>query len=112
MSGLNDSPLFARLHDLLLWLLPLTLKFPRAHRFVLAHQMQQQAFALQSNLMHAARLKPAITWLQHADVALAQLRAQARLAHELGLITTGQYEHLARLCTEMGKLLGGWIKNS
>jgi 23S rRNA-intervening sequence protein len=106
----NDSPLFGKLHDLLLWLLPLTLKFPRAHRFVLAQQMQQQAFALQSHLMHAARLKPAAPWLERADVALSQLRSLARLAHELGLITPAQYEHLARLTTEVGRLLGAWIK--
>jgi len=30
----------------------------------------------------------------------------------MNLLTLGQYEHAARLLTEIGKLLGGWQKAS
>jgi hypothetical protein len=108
---MNDSPLFTRLHDFLLWLVPVTLKFPRAQRFVLAQQLQQQAFDLQSQLFNAARVRPPGMWLQRADASLAQLRATVRLAHELELMGTGTYEHASRLLTEMGRLLGAWMRS-
>lgn len=109
---MNDSPLFAKLHDYLLWLVPLTLKFPRAHRFVLAQQLQRQGFALQTQLLRAARCKPVAPNLREADATLAQLRANTRLAHELQLIGAAQYEHASRLLAEMGRLLGAWMRNA
>ncbi|TDM07984.1 MAG: hypothetical protein C4K60_00190 [Ideonella sp. MAG2] len=109
---MSDSPAFTKLHDLLVWLLPLSLKFPRAHRFVLARQVQEQVFGLQHQLMRAGRTPQVRVALQEADACLAQLRATMRLAHELRLISDGQLEHFARLTTELGRLVGAWMKRA
>jgi hypothetical protein len=39
----NQSPLFAKTYDFLLWLIPLTLKFPKAQRFLLAERLSGMA---------------------------------------------------------------------
>ncbi|MBF6591534.1 MAG: diversity-generating retroelement protein Avd [Ktedonobacterales bacterium] len=108
----NESPIFARGYDLLRWLIPLTLKFPRQQRFVLAAAVQQSALRLHERLIEAAHAKdaPLLAALGNADVELDKLRHYLRLCHDLDLITAGQYEHAAVGLAEIGRLLGGWRK--
>lgn len=111
---MNDSPVFARTHDLLLWLIPRTLRFPKEQRFVLARRLQDRAMDMQEQLLAAALSRgPARqTALAHADIALAQLRYHLRLAQELELLDRSQYAHVAGLVTEIGRLLGAWRKKA
>jgi four helix bundle protein len=106
-----DSPIFAKVHDLLVWLVPRTLKFPREQRFVLARRIQERAFDLQRALVQAAKAANSAMrseYLRQADAELSELRLCLRLAHELSLLDVRGYEHVARLLDEIGRLLGGW----
>ncbi len=106
------TPIFGKTYDLMKWLIPLTLKFPRQQRFVIAAAIQQALQLLQRQLLEAQRsARPAVR-LIHVDVTLAQLRTQLRLAHDWELISAGQFEHGARLMDEIGRLLGAWIKTA
>ncbi len=107
-----ESPIFARCYDLLLWLIPLTLKFPRQQRFVVAEATQRAALGLHERLIEAshAPLHYLPDALSRADIELDKLRHYLRLARDLGLITIGQYEHAATKLAEIGRLLGGWRK--
>ncbi|MGQ0605318.1 MAG: diversity-generating retroelement protein Avd [Anaerolineales bacterium] len=108
----NESPLFAKTHLLLLWLIPQTHKFPRAHRFGLAAHIQMTALAFQDLLIAAGKAKAGErrALLTQADVRLAQLKHWARVCVELNLWSRGQYEHAAQLLAECGRLLGAWLK--
>lgn len=109
---MNESPIFSRTYDLLLWLLPQAIKFPRAYRFTLAERVQRHALDLQETLIAAGlRRGPERTArLREADTQLAQLRQMIRLCKDLNLLTVNQYEHAAGLLTEIGRMLGGWQK--
>ncbi|MBI3536642.1 MAG: diversity-generating retroelement protein Avd [Chloroflexi bacterium] len=109
-----ESPIFVKMYDLLVWLLPRTLKFPREYRFTLVTRLQDSAFNLQRALVRAAKSIEAekISALQDADVELTQLRLNLRLSHDLNLLDLRGYEHIARLVDEVGRLLGGWQKKS
>ena len=50
---MKESPIFSKTYDLLLWLIPLTVKFPRSHRFVLAEAIQRTALQFQEQLIEA-----------------------------------------------------------
>ena len=50
---MNESPIFSRLYDFLLWLLPQAVKFPRTYRFTLAERLQRRALDLQETLIAA-----------------------------------------------------------
>jgi four helix bundle protein len=110
----NESPLFTRTYDLILWLIPETQKFPRVYRFGLAERIQRLCMDFQDALVAAGKSKTdeRRTWLRRADVQLEQLRTWLRMARDLQLITVRQYEHAARLMAEVGRLLGAWIKLS
>jgi hypothetical protein len=111
---MNESPLFVRTHDFLLWLLPQVQKFPRAYRFSLSERIQRQGMEFQDSIVWAGKSKgdDRRAWLAKADVLLEQLRFWLRFARDLELFTVGQYEHAARLLVEMGRLLGTWIKQA
>jgi len=108
----NESPIFAKTYDLLLWLLPQANKFPRAYRFSLAERVQGRALDFQETLIAAGKVKgdARAACLRDADTQLTQLRQTVRLCHDLQLLSLGQYEHCAGLLNEIGRLLGGWQK--
>ncbi|MCX6032993.1 MAG: diversity-generating retroelement protein Avd [Chloroflexi bacterium] len=107
---MKQSPIFSRTYDLLLWLLPLTIKFPRQQRFVLAQSLQRTALRFHEQLIEAAYSDEPGPVLKGADVTLAKLRFYLRLSHDLALLNPGQYAHVTRRVVEIGKLLGGWRK--
>ncbi len=111
---MDESPLFVRTHDFLLWLLPQVQKFPRAYRFSLSERIQRTGMDFQDHIIAAGKSKneERRAWLKKADIALEQMRFWLRLSIELGLINIGQYEHAARMMVEMGRLLGAWIKQA
>jgi len=108
----NESPIFARTYDFIKWLIPLTVKFPRHQRFVVAATMQQAALGLQEQLIRAVRLPDTTSQLKMADVELDKLRFYLRLSYDLGYISLGQQRHGGQMLAEIGRLLGSWQKKS
>ena len=104
-----QSPLFAKTYDFLLWLLPLTLKFPKSQRFLLAERLSGMALDFY-DLIIAAVQQPQgqAQKLDEADRLLTQIRLYVRLSHDLGCLSLGQFEHAARKMDELGRLIGGW----
>ena len=110
---MSESPIFVKTYDLIQWLLPRTLKFSREYRFALAVPIQNHAFALQRCLIEAARAnekREAAYHLRQADVELTLLRYKIRLSRDLRVLDFQGYEHAGRLIDEVGRLLGGWMK--
>jgi hypothetical protein len=109
---MKESPIFTRTHDLLLWVLRTTRKFPREFRFTLGQEVCAQAFALQKAQIAASldSMRQA-EHLVHADIALTSLRKLMLLCHELQLLDDGQLRHVGELLQEIGRLLGGWKRS-
>ena len=110
---MSESPIFVKTYDLIQWLLPRTLKFSREYRFALAVPIQEHAFALQRCLVAAARAadkREASHHLRQADIELTLLRYKVRLSRDLKVLNFQGYEHAGRLIDEVGRLLGGWMK--
>src|SRR5262245_62839895 len=105
----QEMPIFTRTYDLLTWLVPVTNHFPRAHRHTVTRRLLDAAFDLrerleEANLRHGtARMER----LALADEALARVRLYLRLATRWGWFSEGQYEHVATMVAEIGRLLGG-----
>jgi len=111
---MQQSPIFARTYDLLLWLIPWTTKMPREQRFVLARAVQETALRFQEALFEAALAgeQGRRRALACADVDLTKLRFYLRLCHDLRLMSLDQYRHVSEMIEEVGRLLGGWRKKS
>jgi len=104
-----QSPLFVKTYDLLLWLIPLTLKFPKSQRFLLAERMSGLALDFYDTILEAVMdADRQAERLNTADRLLTKMRLYVRLSHDLGCISPGQLEHAARRIDEVGRLIGGW----
>ena len=100
--------------DLLEWLLPKSEGFPRAHRFTVTPRLVGAALDLSERLndAQACRGKLRHDALAKADASLNKLRLYLRLAHRWRWLSDGQYEHVSRIVAEVGRLLGGWIRQT
>lgn len=107
---MHNAPLFPKTYDMLRWLVPATLKYPREHRYALALRTQQAAFEFHELIIQARKTRSKRDTLTQADVKLEQVRLYLRLAHDLKVLSTHQYEYISREVSEVGALLGDWIK--
>ncbi|MEW5869482.1 MAG: diversity-generating retroelement protein Avd [Chloroflexota bacterium] len=107
-----EMPIFTRTFDFLTWLLPTTNHFPRAHRLTLTARLLNAAFDLREQLEAANHRmgRERLAYLNAADESLDRVRLYLRLAVKWDWLTGGQYQHAARMVTEIGRLLGGWKK--
>ena len=104
--------IFTRTYDLLTWLLPLSEKFPRSQRFVITQRLQQSVLDFQELIIEANAMRGELRAekLRSADVELRKTRLYLRLCERWKWINPGQYHHVSEMVTEIGKLLGGWLK--
>jgi four helix bundle protein len=108
----QEMPIFTRTFDFLSWLLPVTNHFPRAHRHTFTRRLLDAAFDLRERLEEAnyRRGRARLERLERADEALGRVRVYLRLAVRWQWLSDGQYQHVAEMVTEIGRLLGGWKK--
>ena len=106
-----QSPIFSKTYDFLLWILNHTENFPKSERFRLGKRLEDSAFAFYENLLEAARPQKTRTLLAQADFELDRLRLYVRLSHARRLLDGKQYEFAVNSMTEIGRLLGGWLKS-
>lgn len=109
---MEESPIFTKTYDLLLWLIPATQKFPKDQRFVLAKRIQDKAFEFQEEIIAAGLGIEKARHLQEADVRLRQLQVYIRMSVHFKFLTLRQYEHVSNMTVEIGKILGGWRKKA
>lgn len=108
----EEMIILTRTFDLLAWLLPKMERFPRPYRANVSQRLAGAALDFQEALFDAqsARGSARRARLGDADAALNKLRLYLRLAHRWQWLSSGQYRHVSLLVTEVGRLLGGWIK--
>lgn len=109
---MTQSPIFVKTEAFMLWLLQHTRKFPREERFRLAARIEQVMFTFHESLLYAAKTKETVYYLHKADAEFDMLRTYARFALELHYTSADQYHYIAEQMTELGKLLGGWMKKA
>jgi hypothetical protein len=80
---MEESPIFTKTYDLLLWLLPATMKFPKEQRFVLAKRIQDTVLDFQEALIAAGMGIERAGNLQHADTLLKMLQLYIRMSHDM-----------------------------
>lgn len=87
-----------------------TRKYPKVDRYVLAADTREAAIEFLRLIIRAEKKYYKKTTLQDADIKLEEIRHLYRYAFQLHYIAPKRYEIMARLTTEIGRLLGGWLK--
>ncbi len=97
-------------YDFCKWLMGHTGKFPKSHRFSIAVRLENVFLQFLENMVVANHRHAKLPLLQAADEALIKVRLLIRLSHEQQFINTNSYEFAAQSLDEIGRMLGGWIK--
>ena len=111
---MKEMPLFTRAFDFVSWVIPRTMSFPRSQRFVVTGRLQAAVLdfyerIIEANEFHgSARLER----LHQADIALNKVRLYLRLSARWEWLSAGQYEHVSQMVAELGRLLGGWLRQT
>ena len=108
----QEMVVFTRTFDLLEWLPPKSERFPRAYRSTVTQRLMDAALDQQEALISAETRagRGRLSALREADAALSRLRIYLRLAYHWRWLSDGQYQHASRMVAEIGRLLGGWLK--
>ena len=110
----EEMIIFTRTYDFIAWVLPLAEKFPRSQRFVITQRLQNAALNFQELIIEANSLRGGLRAekLRIADAELRKVRLYLRLCEKWKWLNPGQYHHVSEMVSEIGKLLGGWLKLS
>lgn len=98
-------------YDFSKWLLQHTGKFPKSYRFSVAAKMENAILDFIEFTTVANLRREKLPLLKEADEALARIRLLFRLSYEMRFINMKSYEYGSKQLGELGRLLGGWIKN-
>lgn len=106
--------IFTRTYDLLKWLLPRSESFPKQYRSSVTQRLREALLDFQETLLEANAVtdKFRLRLLRQADGHLAKVRLYLRLAFDWHWLSPGQYRHVSEMVNEIGRLLGGWIRQT
>jgi hypothetical protein len=105
-----DLPIFVKWIDFLKWLLLTTEKFPKKVRFTFADRINHIALNIVEDLIEARYSRQKMIALRRANLGIEKLRVLLRICYESKLLPHKAYEHAMYSLNEVGKMLGGWIK--
>ncbi len=106
----GDLPVFVKWMDYLKWLLVTTEKFPKKSRFTFSDRLNNLALDMVDDLVDARYTKNKVITLQRANLRVERIRILMRICYELRYVSHDSYKHSARSLNEVGKMLGGWVK--
>lgn len=86
-------------------------QFPKIERHVLGAEIRHTMWSILRLIVICNRRYHKKTTLQDLDAELDLLRAQVRLAKNMGYLDFRKYEHWAKLNDEIGRMVGGWVKS-
>ena len=102
--------LITKVYDLVVWSCRHVAKFPRSHRFTLGDRLEVRLYEVLEMLIRAKYTRDRRALLRALNVELELLRFQFRIAKDLQCLSVESYGYAARSVDEVGRLLGGWIK--
>ena len=106
-----DCPnVITKTHDLIEWFLPHISKFPRNQRYTLGERLENNLFDVLELLIQANYRKEKSDKLEAANIKVETVRHLVRICHKLMFLDLKRYEFVSRNIDEVGRLIGGWIK--
>ncbi len=110
MDSNKDLPIFIKWVEFIEWLFLKTEKFPRKVRFIFVNRIENLALDIVEDLIEARYSKNKMEILKKANLRLEKLRVLLRMSYNQKFINLNAYEYAGKSINEVGKMLGGWIK--
>jgi four helix bundle protein len=109
---MTELSILTKIHDMTKYAYPALAQFPKSEKFALVVDIKHCIDLILERAIEASKKYYKKTTLQEMDVEIMKLRHYLRLSHELGFLPQKKYEILSGMVVEIGKMLGGWIKQT
>jgi four helix bundle protein len=111
---LHELTIYQKHYDLILYAIPLINKFPKSQRYVIGQQTMNVLLDIARLIIQANRQRgqSRLRTLWLIDGKLEEFRLLIRLAKDLHMLPVKQYGLMSEQAAEVGRLLGGWIKQT
>ena len=110
MPNTENTTIFKKIYDLILLIYQYVKLFPKQDKFILGERIENAAIDLLETTIKANQLTNKVSFLLDVSTKLDILRVYIRLAKDLHLLDLKKYETASIHITEIGKMIGGWIK--
>ena len=98
------------LYDLTLWYLQRTNRYPKNWRVTLGDAVDRLLLDMLATAQQARVTPGKAGHLSALSEKLESLRMLTRLGRDLGCLEVNQYEYVAKRLDEIGRQVGGWLK--
>jgi hypothetical protein len=106
------APIIEKHYDLVKWMIPKINQFPRDQRFLLADRIEKLLLDVMELLVAAMYSSRRREYLLKVNYKLDVLRLLMRLAKDLKYVSVQAYDYVSQQFLEIGRMVGGWIKQS
>jgi len=105
-----DAPIFTAWYDLNTWLLDRIESFPKHTRFTYGQRITNLALEIEERIVEALYSASKLGPLEYLNQRLNVLRISVRRCRDRQFLTIKQYRHASSKIDEVGRMLGGWIR--
>jgi hypothetical protein len=109
-TAIGPLPIIQKTYDLYLWLTPKLARFPKSEKFILGDRIANRLLDFLGSLVEAEFTSHKLPVLERANIEYEQLRMLVRMSNDLHLLGVDGYRYYVEHTVEIGKMLGGWIK--
>lgn len=107
---MDELKILQKTYDLMQYLYLTLQQYPKSEKYALAADTKLAAYELLRLIITANKRYHKKTTMQDADIQLDILRHLVRLGKDLGFMSIKRFEVLSGHTTEIGKMIGGWMK--
>lgn len=111
-TSVGEPGVLTALHDFIKWYMLLTLRFPKSHRVTLGDRIDGHLLDMVETAALARFARNRRPLLQKLNGQVEVLRHLTRVAVGLNLMSPNQYEFAARCTEDIGRQVGGWLKQT
>lgn len=111
---MEPMKVYQKWEDMAIYLYGALKQYPKSERFTLAADTTRAAIQAGTAITRASAIPSEAAKrreIEKTDNALAELKILIRLGMKLGFLPMKKYELLSGQLTEIGKMVGGWIKS-
>ena len=112
MARYSHLPIFQKSYDLFKFLHQYVATFPRSEKYSLGQKIKDTNINFLDQIIRANNAKNKRLYLEEARQLLEILRIYLRLCYDLKLMGIKRYEIVSQKIDEIGRMLGGWLKNN
>ncbi len=106
----ENYPIFKKWYAISNWILETTDKYPKSSRFTFSNRISNLSLDTLELITEAIYSKNKTIILDKISINLEKVRVLMRMSKDRKYISEKQYEFIIREVNEVGKMVGGWIK--